>query len=157
VTSVQSRRRRPDEVLVARLLKRTNKTEACWLWIGPLKSDGYAYTWDGRRHQLVHRLAHELWIGPIAEGLQVDHLCKTRNCLNPKHLEAVTPLVNVRRSSSACAAKTHCPQGHPYDEANTYRPRLARGVAARVCKKCSADRQRRARAAKRATSGEAVK
>lgn len=71
----------------------------------------------------AHRYAYEHFIGPIPEGLQVDHLCRVRNCVNPDHLEAVTCRENVLRGDGVAAANaraTHCPQGHAYDEANTY-------------------------------------
>jgi len=95
----------------------------CWEYTGYINSDGY-----GRchvrdvGHMLVHRLAYELLIGPIPPELCIDHLCRNRRCVNPDHLEAVTPQLNTLRGATIPAVhsrKTHCPRGHPYDETNT--------------------------------------
>lgn len=82
----------------------------------------------------AHRLAYEAVKGPIPAGLQIDHLCRVRNCVNPDHLEAVTQQENVRRGrvGENTRSKTHCPQGHPYDEANTYR----NPAGSRNCRTC---------------------
>ena len=72
---------------------------------------------------LAHRFAYETFVGPIPEGLTIDHLCRIRHCVNPEHLEAVTDRVNILRGegiSAQHARATHCPQGHPYDLINTY-------------------------------------
>jgi len=88
-----------------------------------------------RRLRLAHRVAYEATRGPIPAGLVIDHLCRNPACCNPAHLEAVTTQENTRRANSGLkdAIKTHCPQGHPYDEANIYRGR--RGE--RQCKTCT--------------------
>lgn len=82
----------------------------CWLWTGCGTPSGYgsAY-WSGRLNR-AHRLIYEILRGPIPEGLQIDHLCRVRCCVNPDHLEPVTHLENVRRGSRA--TKTHCIRGH---------------------------------------------
>ena len=82
----------------------------------------------------AHRVSWELLVGPIPEGLELDHLCRNHGCVNPDHLEPVTHAVNVRRGrgGTSWAQKKHCPQGHPYDDANTY---LYRGR--RSCRECS--------------------
>jgi hypothetical protein len=69
----------------------------CWEWIGALYR-GYPHFWT-REHGRVraHRLAYEALVGPIPEGMTLDHLCPTRHCVNPKHLEPVTHSVNLQR------------------------------------------------------------
>lgn len=105
-----------------RSLVREDDESGCWLWCGTLNRKGYGY-FGGHG---AHRLAYEWFVGPIPAGLQIDHLCRTRHCVNPAHLEAVTLQENVRRGGVGAAtaarqrAKTHCPTGHAYDEGNTY-------------------------------------
>lgn len=107
--------------LTQRFWSKVSKSEACWLWVGTVGSNGYGYLRHQGKDRLGHRLAYELLVGPIPEGLELDHLCRNRRCVRPDHLEAVTHQVNVRRGRGGehNATKTHCPWGHPYDEANT--------------------------------------
>jgi hypothetical protein len=106
----------------------------CWLWTGALHT---GYGRFGVKQGMVrqaHRVAWEITRGPIPEGLQVDHLCRNTACVNPDHLEPVTPLVNTLRSTSLSAInarKTHCFRGHLFDDVNT----LIRG-GARNCRTC---------------------
>jgi hypothetical protein len=130
-----------------RFWRRVEKTDSCWLWRGGQgvsRSQRYGVykTPDGKRRG-AHVIAYELTIGPVPPGKHLDHLCKTTLCVNPAHLEPVTPAENNRRSDSLTAAnltKTHCPQGHPYDEANTYRD----GKGSRCCRECRNEASRRA-------------
>jgi hypothetical protein len=103
--------------------------QGCWIWIGARTSRGYGSVGVRGRAVSTHRLAYQLLVGPIAEGLQIDHLCLVKACCNPSHLEAVTPRENVRRWTSTI---THCPQGHAYDATNTF---LKRG--SRQCRVCT--------------------
>ena len=83
-----------------------NKTDTCWLWEGNIATNSYGlYTanFSGQRQtKRAHRLAYELMVGPIPDGLELDHLCRVRNCVNPAHLEAVTHQENVLRGGKVC-------------------------------------------------------
>lgn len=96
----------------------------CWLWTKAKDHRGYGRYEHNGRTSAAHRVAHEALIGPIPEGLNVLHGCDTPNCVNPSHLRAGTQGENlqdcVARGRNPRASKTHCPAGHPYDEANTY-------------------------------------
>ena len=108
------------------------------MWTATLNPDGY-----GRIRMrvgwvpLAHRALWETCIGPVQRPKELDHLCRVRHCVNPEHLELVDHAENVRRGNSGqhWAAKTHCPQGHPYDEVNTHTY-----DGKRVCKQCTYDR-----------------
>lgn len=118
----------------AKFWSRVDTGGECWLWKGPLQKHGYGAI-GGR---LAHRVAYELLKGPIPEGLQLDHLCRVRPCVNPEHLEPVTPKTNCLRGfgpGGLNAQKTHCPRGHEYSDANTY-VRTGR-LPARGCRACN--------------------
>ena len=119
-----------------------NPETGCWEWTACRNRDGYGrFKLDGRK-RYAHRVAYELIKGKIPEGLQIDHLCRVRACVNPDHLEPVTCRENLHRGetfNAANAAKTHCPQGHPLSGDNLYvRPDGRRG-----CKTCQAEHGRR--------------
>jgi hypothetical protein len=73
----------------------------CWLWEGSKHKDGYGMVKRGGFHGYAHRLFYSMEKGPVPVGMQLDHLCRVRECCNPNHLEPVTPAVNVRRSALA--------------------------------------------------------
>ncbi|WHM36296.1 HNH endonuclease signature motif containing protein [Streptomyces sp. BPTC-684] len=127
----------------------------CHLWTGSLNDKGYGTFWADGHTVKAHRYAYEQAIGPIPDGLEVDHRCRRRNCVASHHLDAVTHRVNVLRSTNHVArraAVTRCPTGHPYDDANTYR--APNGT--RKCRSCKNAQARTARAAKRASQLAAV-
>lgn len=117
----------------------------CWIWKGATYTQGYGQIWWGGRKARAHRVAYELLVGPIPEGLELDHLCRVRNCINPAHLEPVTHRENTLRGNTITAreaASTTCPQGHPYDRVDT------KGF--RKCRRCIAEQERRRRERRRA-------
>ncbi len=111
----------------------------CWLWVGYVRPDGYGEMGGGPGEVLrAHRFSYEHFVGPIPAGLTIDHLCRVRSCVNPKHLEPVTQRENNRRGFSIYATnarKTHCKNGHPFDEANT-RWHRSNGITCRRCGTC---------------------
>lgn len=86
--------------------------DGCWEWTGQMNDAGYGIA----RKRRAHRVIYELLVGPIAPGLQLDHLCRNRCCVRPDHLEPVTQAENLRRGDNNNRKKTSCPRGHPYDE-----------------------------------------
>lgn len=93
----------------------------CWLWTGSQAGGGYGWFMGGKGKSIpAHRWAYEHLIGEVPEGLDLDHLCRVRRCVNPDHLEPVTRHVNVIRGAGGKlnAAKTHCPAGHEYADSN---------------------------------------
>lgn len=119
-----------------RVLERvTLAPDGCLLWTGAQISTGYGSVSIRSQHSLAHRLVYQAFVGPIPEGLELDHLCRTKLCVNPAHLEPVTHAENSRR---AAALITHCPQGHAYDEENTRRESSGH----RRCRTCRKEKDR---------------
>lgn len=109
------------------------KTDTCWLWRGAISGSGYKrgrgygriFVGDGpHRRELAHRWAYEQFVGPIPEGLTLDHLCRVPLCVRPDHLEPVPAEVNIARGRGVGVVnhcKNVCAHGHAFDEANTIR------------------------------------
>lgn len=137
---LRERQLRPPE---ERFWAKVEKTDTCWLWTAARSDTGYgsfAFRRDAIRN--AHKVAYEMLIGPVPEGLQLDHLCRVRHCVNPAHLEPVTARENGRRGTglqAIHAKKTHCIHGHEFTEENTYwRP----DVHGRSCRTCKRERER---------------
>lgn len=110
----------------------------CWEWQGPRDEKGYGKTFfgsriDGSRRCLrVHRVAYEEWVGPIPDGLTIDHLCENKACCNPDHLETVTNAENKKRAGDRMTA---CRRGHPRTVENVY---ISPTTGNRQCRLCRA-------------------
>jgi hypothetical protein len=120
--------------------------DGCWVWARGLDQDGYGQFTVNDRQRRAHRFAYELLVGPIPDGLQLDHLCRNPSCVNPGHLEPVTPRENNLRGETfgaRNAAKTHCKRGHPFDEENTYVNKRG-GRCCRACARFGARQKARA-------------
>lgn len=141
-----------------RLLEKTTPgLGGCVIWTGSLNNRGYGTISEGGRagkSLYAHRASYALFVAPIPAGLVVDHTCHNRDatcsggpgcvhrrCINPEHLEAITPEENIRRSAASAVNWTHCVNGHPFDDGNTY---LRPDNGTRQCKQCGRDRAARA-------------
>lgn len=117
----------------------------CWEWQGHNPERGYpvfVFKQEGQCFSKgAHRAVYELLVGPIPEGLVLDHLCKNTVCVNPGHLEPVTQAENLHRSDNYVglnSRKTHCVRGHEFTPQNTYHP--PKRPSRRYCKACAVDR-----------------
>lgn len=118
--------------------------DGCWVPRKQPKTHGYVYVMSSGVIHRAHRLIYETLVGPIPDGLQIDHLCRNRPCINPLHLEPVTARQNSLRGQTFAArraAQTHCLRGHAFDLLNTY----ISAVGTRKCRECMRGYKRRHR------------
>lgn len=122
-----------------RFWQKVEKTETCWLWTAGKNDRGYGHFWRGDRDVPAHQFSYELAYGPIAEGLEIDHLCRVHGCVRPDHLEAVTHRVNIQRGEAGAhnRARQTCKYGHPFDAPRKVGERVYRG-----CRECNNRRSR---------------
>lgn len=118
----------------------------CWAWQGFIDQKGYGrYQPTGGRLAQAHRFAYESAVGPIPDGLVIDHLCRNRGCCNPAHLEPVTNRENILRGvglSAMHSRKTHCVHGHELTGANVL-VKYRGGLPSRTCRQCGTVNRRR--------------
>lgn len=105
-----------------RFWERVRKDDSgCWVWIGARHGTGYGgFTVRGRQTTTAHRFAYETLVGPVPDGMTIDHLCRNRICCNPEHLEVVTYSENNQRSWDIRPRRAACPKGHLYTPENVY-------------------------------------
>lgn len=120
----------PAEKILVRVAK--DPATGCWNWTAYIDAGGYGRSNMPGLPELAHRASYEAFVGPIPNGLTLDHLCQNTRCVNPDHLEPVTNAENVRRANQA---KTHCKRGHEFNEANT----TVHPVRGRRCLVCHRD------------------
>lgn len=141
--------------LTERFWSKVHKTETCWLWVAFKMKSGYGKFYSGgdrtrAKTLLAHRAAYEFAKGSIPVGMDLDHTCRVRHCVNPDHLEPVTRKENLRRGINWKRELTHCKRGHELSEENTY----LYGGNRRDCRTCRSERGRaRRRRDKRKANG----
>ena len=122
----------------------------CWLWIANTSPQGYGLLSHPitRKNIPAHRVSYELYKNIIPEGLEIDHLCRVRCCVNPNHLEAVTHKENSRRGICAethrknSLLRTHCKKGHPYSVENLFFNSTTGARGCLACRKINEKRWR---------------
>lgn len=125
-----------------RFIHKIDVRDCCWEWMATLDRHGYGTFFDGGNRP-AHRVAYALWVGPIPAGLDIDHLCRNRACVNPEHLEAVSRRTNILRGAAPTALTfqmNRCKRGHQFTPENT----VIKGgdPSKRQCRQCQNDGRR---------------
>ena len=132
-----------EAILPDDFLSKLTPQGECLIWSGTRNNGGYG----SYRRWFAHRFSYEQVYGMIPKGLQIDHLCRQRACVNPLHLEAVTCRENLLRGNTITASqvlRTHCPKNHEYTEANTY-VQIGNGRSCKICRLEATRRWRRSK------------
>jgi hypothetical protein len=121
----------------------------CWIWTGAIfPMTGYGEMRVNGKNQGAHRAVYEHFVGKVPQGMWLDHLCRVRCCVNPKHLEPVTPRENTMRGDTPARKnfeKIHCKNGHLFSNENVY----VRPSGHRTCRICRTESKRKARTLKK--------
>lgn len=120
------------EFEIEKFFRYVKATDSCWEWGKTIQSNGYGFFCVNKKYYYAHRVSFFIFNGYLTEGLNVDHTCMNRKCVNPEHLREVSKQISVIENSNSLAAvnsrKTACPRGHPYSRVTSY--------GRRVCKAC---------------------
>src|ERR1700692_1180704 len=119
-----------------RFLLKVEKTNFCWNWLAQKDAVGYGTFWMNRKRNLAHRISYELHVGPIPEGLTIDHLCRNPSCVNPEHMQPVSLRENILRGNGPAAInsrKTVCKNGHPLEGDTVRRDPKSKKRTCTVC------------------------
>lgn len=123
--------------MIERFESKIIKTGNCWEWLAYKMSNGYGNFHYKGKTKLAHRISYQIYRGDIPQGLQLDHLCRNRGCVNPDHLEVVTQQENIKRGdicndNNPRKKLTHCKNGHEFTKENTI---IVNGKS-RNCREC---------------------
>jgi hypothetical protein len=100
----------PTRTTEERFAEKVDRSDGCWQWTGSRLNSGYGSFFHDGSGRPAHRVAYEIYVGSIPDGLTIDHLCRNKLCVRPDHLEPVSLSTNVRRVHGS---ETHCRRGHP--------------------------------------------
>jgi len=138
------------------LVSKSDDPDGCWLWTGTTNKKGYGKcAFNGAKGYLAHRASYTLFVGDVEPGYQLHHVCCVKRCVNPAHLQPVTPKEHVIAEPSHQANRTHCVNGHLLTPDNLTSYGVKQGL--RKCRKCEYQSKKRYLAKKRAEDNDAVK